>query len=66
MDAMPYHRLHTQIPQLLADRLFAEADARGESVGKTLTTILGERFRVPADQLPKRKRAGRKPKDSAT
>lgn len=57
-----FHDLFAQVPAVLWDRLVADADERGVSITRTLIEVLRAAYNVPADQIPKPKRAGRKPK----
>lgn len=57
-----YKNVTTQLPDAIWAALVAEAESNGESIAKLLSSILAKRYRVPADQLPKPKRTGRRPK----
>lgn len=56
-----FRTLFTQLPTICWVALDADARARGESVAKRLTAILARHYKIKDDQIPKPKRAGRKP-----
>jgi hypothetical protein len=57
-----FHDLFAQIPLAVWDALSADAEAKGDSIARVLTEILRRHYKVPADKIPKPKRAGRKPR----
>lgn len=57
-----YHTATTHIARVLWNRMVAEAERTGESITQVHNRRLQQVYKVRDEEMPKRKRAGRKPK----
>jgi hypothetical protein len=57
-----FHKLHAEIPIAAWVALVEDAERQGASVSKLLIRHLQDIYKIPASKIPKRRRAGRKPK----
>ena len=57
-----YHDCLLQIPDAVWALICADADARRESMSKTINEILRRHYRVPLGEIPPPRRPGRKPR----
>jgi hypothetical protein len=58
----PDHNLFVEIPGALWRRLLEERDRTGETVREVVIRALVKHLKVPASELPRRRRPGRPPK----
>jgi hypothetical protein len=56
-----FRPLFVQIPETLFDKLAADANESGRSMGEIVTRLLRREYKVPEEDLPRRRRSGRPP-----